>query len=174
VLIVGFAGGLLSLAAGYMNAICFVTFGQTVTHMTGLLTKVSVALVRNDLGAFAIEVVQLVCFTLGAFTSSLLIGGNKKFSGGRHYSVVLCLIGVLVLLSAFLFPMNSVMVILLLSFAAGMQNGMTTFFSVKKESNMESWMLGSGCFLTSIGVFLWVMQSISCIDFGGALAYLCL
>jgi hypothetical protein len=63
-----------------------------------------------------------------------MIGGRKKFHGGKHYSRVLALIGFVVLAAAVIGRSTvgedpDFFVVCLVSFASGAQNGMTTFFS---------------------------------------------
>mmetsp|Transcript_55285 Transcript_55285/g.110990 ORF Transcript_55285/g.110990 Transcript_55285/m.110990 type:complete len:332 (-) Transcript_55285:226-1221(-) len=137
VLMAGFLGGTLNLTAGYMNAVCFVVWGNTATHSTGLATKAATALVEQHVQRFTRYALGLVLFTAGACVSTLMIGGRKKFQGGKHYSPVLALIGFVVLGAALIGRVASdgkdeqvsVLVCSLVSLAAGAQNAMTTYFS---------------------------------------------
>ena len=111
-------------------AAVYVTRTVKTTHMTGATTLASMHLALLHIGTFAIGIGQIISFLLGAFVSSLCLGGNNKFDGSARYVVVLLLETVLIFSSVITFRDASVTATaLIISFAAGLQNGMTTFYS---------------------------------------------
>jgi uncharacterized membrane protein YoaK (UPF0700 family) len=77
---------------------------------------------------FWINSLQILCFLVGATTSSFMVGAHRRFLGGRQYSPVLALMGFVVLIAA-LIPLHEVPACLVITFVAGMQNAMSTFYS---------------------------------------------
>lgn len=129
VLIVGLVGGFLCLTAGYLNAVSLLLLNRTTTHTTGLMTKTSAALAQGELALFLEHFAQLAGFVVGATVSSVMVGAHKKFKGGNHHTRVLSCIAVLVALAAFVSQDTVFLAGVLISFAAGMQNAMTTYYS---------------------------------------------
>mmetsp|Transcript_9374 Transcript_9374/g.12297 ORF Transcript_9374/g.12297 Transcript_9374/m.12297 type:complete len:256 (+) Transcript_9374:139-906(+) len=128
VLLVGLIGGLLALTAGYLNAICLLFWDRSVTHATGLLTKTSTNILMDSLTDFFINLLQLCCFLMGAITSSSMVGAHRKFVGGLQYSPVLAVMGTIMLVISLL-GVKGTAACLIVTFVAGMQNAMTTYFS---------------------------------------------
>lgn len=62
---------LLVFLAGFLNAAGFLRFGQTMSHMTGNLTKLGLAMSELDAGLIALFVVCVLSFLLGAAASSI-------------------------------------------------------------------------------------------------------
>jgi len=129
VLIIGLVGGFLCLTAGYLNAVSLLLLNRTTTHTTGLMTKTSATLAQGEFALFLEHVAQLVGFVVGATVSSVMVGAHKKFKGGNHHTRVLSCIAVLVALAAFVSQETVFLAGVLISFAAGMQNAMTTYYS---------------------------------------------
>jgi len=128
-LAVGLLGGLMCGMAGYLNAITFLQLGMTSMHVTGLMTRTSSSFVTGELMLFMSLAVQLVVFVLGSTIASVMVGGEQKFKGGQHHTKVLCLIASIVSISAALSTGNALLASSMITLCAGMQNGMTTFYS---------------------------------------------
>jgi len=120
-------GSLLNLNAGFINACVWSEFGASTTHVTGMTTLSAMALVQERYLEFARLMLQLVLFIFGAFVSSLCVGGQKKFHIGPTYSAVLCVVGMLVFVASL--DECKPAVIFIISFSAGMQNALATYFS---------------------------------------------
>lgn len=120
-------GSLLNLNAGFINACVWSEFGVSTTHVTGMTTLSAMALVQERYLEFGRLLLQLMLFILGAFVSSLCVGGQQKFHIGPTYSAVLSFVGILVFVASF--DKFKPAVIFIISFSAGMQNALATFFS---------------------------------------------
>ena len=67
---------------------------------------------------------QFCLFVLGAYCSSVVVGGEKKFHVGPQHSAVLGAVAFLILVASFL---NSAWpVLLIVSFVSGAQNALAT------------------------------------------------
>lgn len=121
-------GFLMNALAGFLNAVTFVAFGRGTTHVSGLTSTIAETLIIADYVLLSRNILQLLCFLLGAFSSTIVVGSHKKFYGGKHFSVVLSAIATVVTVAAFVrdFPPIATA---LIAYAAGMQNGMTSFWS---------------------------------------------
>lgn len=128
VLVVSLLGGLLCLGSGYLNAVCLLMLGRTSTHVTGLMTFASNALIDSNNRLFMEHCFQLFTFFAGAVTSSIMVGGRQKMQGGQEYTSVMAAIAACVGLAAFL-SSNAYLALICVTFAAGMKNAMTTFYS---------------------------------------------
>jgi uncharacterized membrane protein YoaK (UPF0700 family) len=120
-------GALLNVNAGFVNACVWHEFGASTTHMTGIATVSAMALLKAEYTKFALLLLQLALFIAGAFCSSLVVGGQRKFHVSPYYSVVLAAVGSLILVCTAL--TDKWTVLCTVSFAAGMQNSLATFFS---------------------------------------------
>ena len=69
---------LLVFLAGFLNAAGFLCFGQTMSHMTGNLTKLGLALSDLDAELVALFVACVLSFMLGAAASSINFPTHKS------------------------------------------------------------------------------------------------
>lgn len=125
--VVATLGFLFNALAGFLNAVTFVEFGRGTMHVSGLSSTIAVNVILADY-ALLRNILQLLCFWAGAFSSTVVVGGHKKFYGGKHCSVVLCCIAAVVTVAALFRDFPSIATALI-AYAAGMQNGMTSFWS---------------------------------------------
>lgn len=128
-LVVSLLGGLMCGLSGYLNAITFLQLERTSMHVTGVMTKTSAAFMSGELMLFLELAYQLVIFIVGSTIASLMVGGEQKFAGGQHHTKVLALIACVVGAGAAFSSGNALLGSSLVTCAAGMQNGMTTFYS---------------------------------------------
>jgi hypothetical protein len=128
VLILG--GSLLSLNAGFINAVSYLVSRIYVSHTTGSVTSAAVLLNSNELFEFGALSLLVGCFLLGSFITTLLIS-DQNFYVGRAYNRVF-LIGSGILLVAAIVQIvfhESSAYCYFSSCACGMQNAMTTKYS---------------------------------------------
>lgn len=128
VLILG--GSLLSLNAGFINAVSYLVSRIYVSHTTGSVTSAAVLLDSNELFGFGALLLLVGCFLLGSFITTLLIS-DQNFYVGRAYNRVF-LIGSGILLVAAIVQIvfhESSAYCYFSSCACGMQNAMTTKYS---------------------------------------------
>lgn len=128
VLIVALIGGLLSMASGFLNALCLVLWDRGVTHVTGLITRTSINAIHDSLIKFLVNLLQLFCFLTGATISSFMVGAHRRFLGGYQYSPVLAAMGTILSIIA-LIGLRGTPASLVIAFVSGMQNAMSTFYS---------------------------------------------
>ena len=70
-----FAGGLLNLVSGCINAICMVgTFTETITHMTGTTTALGADFERGDWIEVAYQGAKIASFVVGSALSGSYLG----------------------------------------------------------------------------------------------------
>ena len=125
------AGGALSFAAGLMNAVGLLAFGnEAVTHLTGTTSLIAghLAFGRFDrvlhLGSI------LVAFCAGAaFSGGLIDDGQPPGKLSVAYGKGLGLETLLVLAAAQAFAWQAPVAYALLAAAVGLQNGMATLFT---------------------------------------------
>jgi uncharacterized membrane protein YoaK (UPF0700 family) len=120
-------GALLNLIAGFVNSCAWAEFGASTTHVTGIATVSAMSLMNKQYTKFGELLLQLFLFIAGAFCSSIAVGDQQKFHVGPYYSAVLAAVSLLILSASFI--TNVRLVLLVISFAAGMQNSLATFFS---------------------------------------------
>ncbi|MHC1785592.1 MAG: YoaK family protein [Christensenellales bacterium] len=113
---------MLVFMAGALNAAGWLQFGQTLSHMTGNLTKVGLSLSGQGAESFALLAMDLLSFFLGATLSGYSFPQHRVGLWQRS-GLVLMGSGALLMLSEFLpFPENARMGAL--AFVLGMQNGL--------------------------------------------------
>lgn len=113
---------LLALLAGALNTAGFLQYGQTLSHMTGNLTKLGLALTGRTREPAVWFLLFLLCFMLGAMLSGLAFP-NPVRSQWRRCGLVLLTGGALMLLPEML-NLPSLVCILSLALALGAQNGL--------------------------------------------------
>jgi uncharacterized membrane protein YoaK (UPF0700 family) len=119
-------GSLLNWNGGFINACVWAEYGLATTHVTGTATQSAMAIKRQDYASFGVFLLQLFLFISGSFVCSLVVGGQKRFHPGPYYSGILGTIALLVLFASF--QTDKYICAGTITFAAGMQNAMTTFF----------------------------------------------
>ncbi len=116
---------ILTALAGMVNAISIFGYdGTTVSHLTGLVSKVAINLSEGDFSGLW-DVLRVI---LGFFAGAILSGfitGERAFYLKKRYGFIITFIGVLIIVPYFLPIRYSV---LLFAFIMGLQNGMVVSF----------------------------------------------
>lgn len=116
---------ILTALAGVINAISIFGYdGTTVSHLTGLVSKVAINLSKGDFKGLW-EVLRVI---LGFFVGAILSGfitGERAFYLHKRYGIIILTIGILIIIPYFLPIKYSV---LLFAFIMGLQNGMVVSF----------------------------------------------
>ena len=137
---------ILTALAGVINAISIFGYnGTTVSHLTGLVSKVAINLAKGDMtGCWGVLRV-ILAFFVGAIISGF-ITGQRAFYLNKRYGFIILSIGLLVIIPYFLSANYS---ILLFAFIMGLQNGMVVSFKgvVVRMTHMS----GN---ITDLGVFI--------------------
>lgn len=127
---------LLSFQAGYMNAFGFLACGRYVSHVTGFGTQIGAALASQG-AAFALELSGFpFFFVLGSFSSGLVTCFRIERGLKPRFELVMGLVPVFILILLVLGQIGQFgafgdklveqwdfMLLFLLSFTCGMQNG---------------------------------------------------
>lgn len=116
---------ILAMQAGVINAVSvFCYAGTTVSHMTGLFSKLAISIVSLDPG----DCLQLFSTIFAFFAGAVVAGattGERAFYLRRIYGFIILSSGVLVLVPFFV---ESWFCVMLLAFLMGLQNGMVVSF----------------------------------------------
>ena len=137
---------ILTMLAGAVNAISIFGYdGTTVSHLTGLVSKVAINITEGSFEGVWEVLRVILLFFLGAIVSGF-ITGERAFYLHKRYGFIIIAIGVLILIPYFLPPKYDV---LLFAFVMGLQNGMVVSFKgiVVRMTHMS----GN---ITDLGVFI--------------------
>lgn len=123
-------GFLLSLNAGYLNAVTILSNGFPVSHVTGTISKAGIAVGAGQGWDFFVLIMFVFCFIFGSTLTGMLITYDS-FHLGRSYNRVFMLGSSLLTLALIIelhFP-NNLSYDYLVCIACGLQNAMTTRYS---------------------------------------------
>ena len=137
---------ILTALAGGLNAISIIGYdAMTISHITGLLSKMAVFTAVWSWEFLWASFRALLAFFVGAILSGF-ITGERAFYLKKRYGFIIITIGVLIILPYFLPIKYSILVF---AFLMGLQNGMVVSFKgvVVRMTHMS----GN---LTDLGVFL--------------------
>ena len=116
---------ILTALAGVINAISIFGYnGTTVSHLTGLVSKVAINLSNGDFTGLWEVLRVILAFFVGAVLSGF-ITGERAFYLKKRYGFIIVTIGVLIIIPYFLSIKYSV---ILFAFVMGLQNGMVVSF----------------------------------------------
>ncbi|TPX30384.1 hypothetical protein SmJEL517_g06036 [Synchytrium microbalum] len=120
---------LLAVNAGFINVVTLAgIFSVTVSHLTGNVSRIAIALYNLDLTTMALVISIIVSFMFGSFVAGFMIG-DTKFRLGRSYGYAL-LIECLMLFLSFLFlGQELILGEWCAAFACGLQNAVGTSYS---------------------------------------------
>lgn len=116
---------LLSGLAGYVNAIFLALQLLPVSHLTGVLSRLSFDLASGGWPA-ALEVISIALAFLGGALISGIVIGDSLVRVGRRYGVTLVLEGGVLAVSAWLVAEVPGLAVVLAALACGLQNGMAS------------------------------------------------
>lgn len=119
----------LSFSSGLINVIALSGFAhKAATHMTGVVSVLSISLSKNDFPASLQTFLILLSFFAGAFISGVIIrDGQLKM--GRRYGFALGLESCFLFLSAYGFINHSIFGEYFACAAAGLQNALASTYS---------------------------------------------
>ena len=116
---------ILTALAGSINAISIFGYdGTTVSHLTGLVSKVAIEISQGDLSGCWTVLRVILAFMLGAIISGF-VTAERAFYLRKRYGFIILTIGILVIIPYFLPIEYSV---LLFALIMGLQNGMVVSF----------------------------------------------
>jgi len=119
----------LALLAGCVNAIGLLGFShQAVSHVTGTVSLLSLAIINQDLSVASHLFFILVSFTLGSILSGVLIA-NNAFKVGKRYGFALFIEGAFIYLAMHYLNNSSYVGHYWVSAACGLQNAMISTYS---------------------------------------------
>eukprot|EP01125_Pyxidicula_operculata_P017193 TRINITY_DN6010_c0_g1_i1.p1 TRINITY_DN6010_c0_g1~~TRINITY_DN6010_c0_g1_i1.p1 ORF type:complete len:352 (-),score=70.80 TRINITY_DN6010_c0_g1_i1:175-1230(-) len=129
---------LLALIAGWVNLVNIKIVGHPVTHVSGSVSNIANNLVASEWVKFAEYCCVVLFFCLGSMIAAVIVG-NEGFQMGRKYGLAIMAAGFLVLIGSLIFEFIDItqadnagiriFTQILLSCAAGIQNGLCTSFS---------------------------------------------
>ena len=118
----------LACNAGMVNALGLLNiWHQTVSHMTGNVSMLAIALIHGQYIHAAYIVCVVVSFVLGSLYSGYLLG-NSHFQLGRRYGIPLSLSALCILLCWLFIPVYPRYALLWACVAMGMQNAMVSHY----------------------------------------------
>ncbi len=137
---------ILTCLAGAVNAISIFGYnGTTVSHLTGLVSKVAINITAGSFEGVWEVLRVILLFFVGAIISGF-ITGERAFYLHKRYGFIIISIGVLIIIPYFLPIKYSILVF---AFIMGLQNGMVVSFKgvVVRMTHMS----GN---ITDLGVFI--------------------
>ncbi|WP_168414715.1 YoaK family protein [Acinetobacter indicus] len=118
----------LSVNAGIINVLGLVTvLHQSVSHMTGNVSMLAMALLDWQWSQVIYLFLVVVCYVIGSFYSGLILG-NSHFLLGRRYGLPLSLVTIFILLCWILLPYFPRYALLWACVAMGVQNAMISYY----------------------------------------------
>lgn len=118
----------LSVNAGIINVLGLVTvLHQSVSHMTGNVSMLAMALLDWQWSQVIYLFLVVVCYVIGSFYSGLILG-NSHFLLGRRYGLPQSLVAIFILLCWILLPYFPRYALLWACVAMGVQNAMISYY----------------------------------------------
>ncbi|WP_180065084.1 MULTISPECIES: YoaK family protein [unclassified Acinetobacter] len=118
----------LAVNAGMINVLGLVTIlHQSVSHMTGNVSMLAMALIAWQPATIIYLILVLLCYVIGSFYSGLILG-NSHFSLTRRYGVPLSLVAFFIVLCWLLLPYFPRYALLWACVAMGVQNAMVSHY----------------------------------------------
>lgn len=148
-----YGGVVLAFVAGMVNAAGYLGLHhQAVTHMTGTVTLLGLAVVEHEVADLVYFGIMLLAFVTGCALSGFIIG-DTALQAGRRYGVVLIIESLLLFTAVLWLRGRHDTGLWLAAAAAGMQNAMAATYSgaVVRTTHMSG-------IITDLGTFLgqWV------------------
>jgi uncharacterized membrane protein YoaK (UPF0700 family) len=120
-------GAVLTFIAGFINTTSLMYFHVPVSHMTGVVTKMSIDLASLQIRELMSLLYIFAGFFGGAVVSGFVIGAGD-FSPKRAYSFILLLEAACLVLALTLFQNEFNLGLAFVAFACGLQNAMASTF----------------------------------------------
>jgi uncharacterized membrane protein YoaK (UPF0700 family) len=151
-------GVLLTLNAGFINAVTLHRSGVVVAHVTGTFTKSAIAISDGDGLEFVKMWWMILCFMFGSFVTSLMVP-YQTFYLGRAYNRVFIVGTIFLSIAAFvgIYSPTDDLYCYFTTIACGMQNAMTTGYSgsVLRTTHMTGMTTDVGIILGKIAKGNW-------------------
>ena len=123
-------GGGLAFTAGYVNAVGFTgALRHGVTHITGQVTRVGIAMAAGDWTGVVHAASIVVWFFGGAVLSGALIRRPELSARRRRYSAVMAVEAAILAFAGWRIACGDLWADNLVAMAAGLQNAMATSYS---------------------------------------------
>ena len=118
----------LAVNAGIINVLGLVTIlHQSVSHMTGNVSMLAMALLHWQLDTIIYLTCVVLCYVIGSFYSGFILG-NSYFSLGRRYGLPLSLVAFFIVLCWAFLPYFPRYALLWACVAMGVQNAMISHY----------------------------------------------
>ncbi len=125
---VQFGAFFLAVNAGIINVLGLVTvLHQSVSHMTGNVSILAMALINWKPEAMIFLFLVILCYVIGSFYSGVILG-NSNFRLGRRYGLPMSLVAFFILICWALLPYFPRYALLWASVAMGIQNAMISYY----------------------------------------------
>ena len=119
---------LLALNAGMVNVLgLFTVLHQSVSHMTGNVSMLAMALLHWQPDTIIYLTCVVLCYVIGSFYSGFILG-NSHFSLGRRYGLPLSLVAFFIVLCWAFLPYFPRYALLWACVAMGVQNAMVSHY----------------------------------------------
>lgn len=124
------AGGFtLSACAGFVNSVSMLsTFKMTISHNTGVTTRLGQAIAKVDIANIFYLSMIILSYVLGATFIGAIIR-KERFYYSRKYGILLILEAIVITIAAYLYSIENVFGVYVVSFGMGLQNSLFTNFS---------------------------------------------
>ena len=120
-------GALLAGSAGFVNAVLLSFFQVPVSHMSGAVSHLGVAMASRPLMETLSALTIITAFFLGSVVSGVLVGRDTALPG-RRYGVVLLLQGLSLMAAGSCLHARLATGVPLAAFACGIQNAMSSSY----------------------------------------------
>ncbi|RYZ89579.1 MAG: DUF1275 domain-containing protein [Proteobacteria bacterium] len=117
----------LSGTAGYINSVVLGFLDTPVSHMSGAVSHLGIAIADNDVSRSTTSTLIILGFLVGAMLAGFLVGATR-LTPSRRYGAVLMFEGVLLSISAILLASKSPAGSMLAATACGLQNAMSSSY----------------------------------------------
>ncbi|ANF81798.1 hypothetical protein A3K93_06080 [Acinetobacter sp. NCu2D-2] len=118
----------LAFNAGMINVLGLITvLHQSVSHMTGNVSMLGMALLAGHIDQVIYLAIVIVCFLIGSLISGLILG-NSHFYLGLRYGYPLSLVAFFIVLCWLLLPYVPQYALLFACVAMGIQNAMVSHY----------------------------------------------
>lgn len=141
--------GLLTFSAGFSNAVTSLGAGMAVSHHTGNLTQLALAILAGDVSLVLLYLALLLAFFLGSILAGFFFF-DRPVGRALEYGLFSFLQAAVILMAAWLLPPSRILILyVFMALGLGLQNGILK--NVRGLTSRTSHMTG---YLTDAGVAL--------------------
>lgn len=113
--------------SGLLNVLVISLFSTTISHVTGLLSYFSIAVVNNDSLKLKVMLLSIVSYLVGSIISGFIIG-TREFALKKRYGYISSSIGLSILIVFEVFKTHDIKIVYIMALLMGLQNGMILNF----------------------------------------------